>query len=456
MERHYKSKLRPLLCEPYAENIFCIRFTILVKYVSINEIHERQIIFMIILKWVASIAIAFIIGKLINKLKLPAILGWLITGIIVGPYAFSLISNELINTTWYGILIHVLECTVGIMIGTELVWRKIKNYGKALIITTLTQSLGTFALVSLIFGVVFYFSGIPVYLAFIFGGIALATAPAPALSIVNEFHTKGAVTKTLIPMAALDDMVGVAVFFTVISIIARHISGGSMKMYMIPVMIFLPLVIGAVAGIPTGFILKKSKNSGGSVLIIMAGVIVTSIIGILCNKYLMPSPVLNFMLMGMAFSASFANIISEEKLQEITDAFNPILGVAMIIVILNLGAPLDYHAILGAGIYTFIYIAARAAGKYFGARIGAKATGLDRNVQKYLGLTLLPHSGVSLVFTGIAVSTLAGSGDGCTQIIQGTIAAAAVINEIIAVIAAKKGFELAGEIPSKKNGRAVE
>lgn len=54
---------------------------------------------MIILKWIASIAIAFIIGKLINKLKLPAILGWLITGIIVGPYAFSLISNELINTT---------------------------------------------------------------------------------------------------------------------------------------------------------------------------------------------------------------------------------------------------------------------------------------------------------------------------------------------------------------------
>ena len=31
--------------------------------------------------------------------------------------------------------------------------------------------------------------------------------------------------------------------------------------------------------------------------------------------------------------------------------------------------------------------------------------------------------------------------------IQGTIAAAAVINEIIAVIMAKKGFELAGEIP---------
>lgn len=403
-----------------------------------------------ILKWLAAIAIAFVVGKLISKLRLPAILGWLITGIAVGPYAFGLISQELVDASWYETLIHVLECVVGIMIGTELVFGKIKSYGKALILTTLTQSLGTFALVTLVFGIVFYFTGVPIYLAFIFGGIALATAPAPALSIVNEFKTKGALTKTLIPMAALDDIVGVAVFFTVISIVARQVSGGAMELYMIPVMIFLPLIIGAAVGILTGFLLKKCKNEKLAVVLILVGVLATTAVGILCNNYLMPSPVLNFMLMGMAFSAAFANMITAEQLQKIAKAFNPILGVAMIVVILNLGAPLDYRAIFGAGIYTFIYIVVRAAGKYFGARLGAKATGLDKNVQKYLGLTLLPHSGVSLVFTGIAVSTLSGAADECTQIIRGTIAAAAVINEIIAVIAAKKGFELAGEINSDK------
>ena len=394
---------------------------------------------MTVIKWLISIGLAFIIGKLISKAKLPAILGWLITGIAVGPYALSLISDELIHTAWYETLIHILECIVGIMIGTELVFKKIKSCGKALMITTLTQSLGTFALVTLVFGIVFYFSEVPIYLAFIFGGIALATAPAPALSIVNEFKTKGPVTKTLIPMAALDDIVGVAVFFTVISIVARHISGGAMKIWMIPVMIFLPLIIGAAVGVPAGYLLKRCRNEKQSILVIIVGVLITSAIGIICNKYLMPSPVLNFMLMGMAFSAAFSNMIDEERLNIITKAFNPILG----------GAPLDYHAVFGAGIYTFIYIAVRAAGKYFGARLGAKATGLDINVQKYLGLTLLPHSGVSLVFTGIAVSTLSGSSDECTQIIRGTIAAAAVINEIIAVIAAKKGFESAGEIAAE-------
>lgn len=116
-----------------------------------------------------------------------------------------------------------------------------------------------------------------------------------------------------------------------------------------------------------------------------------------------PSPVLNFMLMGMAYSAVFSNMISEEQLKTLMVNFNPILGIAMIIVILNLGAPLDYHAIANAGLYTFIYIVARALGKYFGVVIGSKATKAEKTVQKYLGLTLLPHSGVSLVFTGIAV-----------------------------------------------------
>lgn len=68
------------------------------------------------------------------------------------------------------------------------------------------------------------------------------------------------------------------------------------------------------------------------------------------------------------------------------------------------------------------------------------------SVRKYLGFTLLPHSGVSLVFTGIAVSVLSGPAPECAALIQGTIAAAAVINEIIAVFMAKKGFEWAGEL----------
>ena len=106
-----------------------------------------------------------------------------------------------------------MECAVGLIIGTELVWTKLKKSGKAVIVTPLTQSLGTFFVVSAVFGVLFYFINVPLYLSLIIGGIALATAPAPALSIVREFNTNGPVTRCLIPMAALDEIIGCVIFF---------------------------------------------------------------------------------------------------------------------------------------------------------------------------------------------------------------------------------------------------
>ena len=399
-----------------------------------------------ILRLLIMVILALGIGKLVSKLKLPSILGWLITGMVFGPHAFAVMNQETLDAGWYQIVVHVLECAVGLMIGTELVWNKIKRSGKSIVITTLTQSLGTFFVVSLVFGVVFYLSDIPVYLAFIFGGIALATAPAPALSIVREFNTKGPVTGTLIPMAALDDIVGCIVFFTTIAIVAGNLSSGELPAYMIALVVILPLIIGAVTGFFAGMLLKREQNAFATMATLIGMILVTSAVGFVFNHFVMPSPVLNFMLMGMAFSAAFSNMVTEERLEQIMHGFNPILGIAMIIVILNLGAPLDYHLILGAGMFTAIYIIARAAGKYFGAYFGANVTKSPESVKKYLGLTLLPHSGVSLVFTGIAVSVLAGPAPDCAKIIQGTIAAAAVINEIIAVIAAKKGFEWAGEM----------
>lgn len=403
-----------------------------------------------VLRLLGGVILAFLLGKLVAKCKLPSILGWLIAGMILGPHGLALLDTPLLEAGWYECAVHILECAVGLMIGTELVWKKLKRSGRAILITTLIQSLGTFLVVSLVFCVVLYLSHLPLYLAFLFGGIALATAPAPALSIVREFKTQGPVTQTLIPMAALDDIVGCVVFFGIVAIVAGNLMGDSMPAYLIPLVVMLPLVVGVVTGLPAGFALRKERSPIQTLVLVVGFILLTAGLGFLANR-LMPAPVLNFMLMGMAFSATFSNLVSEERLEQIMGVFNPMLGVAMIVVILNLGAPLDYHLILGAGLFTAVYIIARAFGKYFGAFFGAAVTHSPKTVRNYLGLTLLPHSGVSLVFTGIAVSVLSGPAPECAQVIQGTIAAAAVINEILAVMIAKKGFEWAGEFHRELN-----
>ena len=383
---------------------------------------------------------------MLSKVKLPSILGWLIAGIVFGPYLAGVVTLDITNALWYKAAIKLFECFAGVMIGREIIFKKIASSGKQIIGITFVQSIGTFLVVSAAFLVVFLIADIPVYPAFVFGGIALATAPAPALSIVNEYHTSGPVTKTLIPLAAIDDIIGVIVFFTVISIVSGTSGAAAASPLAIAGMVLFPFDIGIFTGACAAFLLKRSKNNTMRLALLVVFLCVSVVCGLLIDKYLFYAFRLNYLLIGLAFSATVANIVPEKELTETLKLYSPLLNLSLVIVIVNLGMPLDYRLIAGAGLFTAIYILSRAAGKIGGAFLGGKLTKAEPAVTKYLGFTLLPHSGVSLVFTGIAVTTLTSVDSSLAAIVSGTIVAAAIINEIIAVIVAKFAFKLAGEI----------
>ncbi len=410
-----------------------------------------------ILRLFAIFCIAYVVGKLVSKIKLPAILGWLITGIVFGPYLIEIVSLQITDTVWYKIFIKVFECFAGVMIGREIVFKKIAKSGKKIIGITIVQALGTFIFVSLVFAITFAIAKLPLYLAFVFGGIALATAPAPALSIVNEYHTDGPVTKTLIPLAAIDDVIGVIVFFTTISIIGAVKGGQSVSALSTVGMIVLPFVIGIGFGALTGFVIRKIKNVILCFTVLMTGLACCIGVGIVIDYFVFGSFMLNYLLIGMSFASATANLIDECKLEKMMKIYAPILNLSLIIVIVNLGMPLDYRLIAGAGMFTVVYILSRAIGKVGCAYLGGKITKSDSRVTKWLGFTLLPHSGVSLIFTGIAVNTLTAIDPTLATAVSGTIVAAAIINEIIAVILAKIAFNKAGEIkPIKKVSEVSE
>ena len=56
-------------------------------------------------RWIAIIASAFLFGKLIQKIKLPAISGWLIAGMIFSPHAVGLLTEEVMSAEWYKITV---------------------------------------------------------------------------------------------------------------------------------------------------------------------------------------------------------------------------------------------------------------------------------------------------------------------------------------------------------------
>lgn len=295
----------------------------------------------------AIVCIAFVCGKLVSKVKLPAILGWLLAGIVFGPYLVGIVNLNITNALWYQVFIKFFECFAGVMIGREIIFKKIASSGRQIIGITFVQSIGTFLFVSVVFGIVFFITDIPIYLAFIFGGIALATAPAPALSIVNEYHTSGPVTKTLIPLAAIDDIIGVIVFFTVISIVNGMSGSSSTSLFVIVGMILLPFVIGIFAGVCSAFLMKQSKNNAQRLVLLLVFLCISALCGLWIDKYVFHSFSLNYLLIGMAFSATIANLIPEQELTDMLQLYNPVLNLSLVIVIVNLGMPLDYRLYQG-------------------------------------------------------------------------------------------------------------
>lgn len=111
-------------------------------------------------------------------------------------------------------------------------------------------------------------------------------------------------------------------------------------MYMIPVMIFLPIAVGAAVGFPTGLLLKKAGGKFPKLAVLLGGITVTMVLGWLLNTYVLSGVALNYTLMGVAFSAVFANMITAEQAEELNGYFSPVLGISLLAVIVDLGAPL--------------------------------------------------------------------------------------------------------------------
>ena len=94
-----------------------------------------------------------------------------------------------------------------------------------------------------------------------------------------------------------------------------------------------------------------------------------------------------------------------------------------------------------------VYIVTRSAGKILGAYGSCAMTGCEKNIQKYLGLTLLPQAGVAL---GMAI-TAASLSDGA--MVRNVVLFSVLVYELIAPTLTKNALFGAGEITPEEPAR---
>ena len=381
-----------------------------------------------------TIALAMIAGLLLTRVvklvKLPNVTGYLIAGLLIGPYCFRLISAEALDSL--DIITVAALGFIAFSIGSEFKKAHLKAIGAKILVITACEALGAVILVD----VVVIALGFPVPMALCLGAIAAATAPAATLLVVRQYRAKGELTSTLLPVVAMDDAIGLMAYALSVSI-AKMIQNGEafnvMATLVNPLLeIFLSLGAGALIGAIVALSNRFFQSKGNRLIISIAAVL----LGVgLAQQYN-----LSHLLLCMAIGATYVNL-RDDAIQtlEQADAWTPPLFLLFFVLS---GAELNISVLPSLGLIGAVYIVTRVVGKYLGAFVGCTISKTSPKIRKYLGLSLIPQAGVAIGIAQLVVKELPEYGAS----IQAVILCATLVYELVGPVITKYTLIKAGEI----------
>ncbi|MCR5184635.1 MAG: cation:proton antiporter [Bacilli bacterium] len=405
--------------------------------------------------------------RLMKLIKLPNVTGYIITGIIMGPFVFGLLFNNFSyeNIKESAIYTHVESIKwvstialgfIAFSIGTSFKLTVLKTVGKRVLVITCLEALlaSVFVVLALVVAHFIDETRVPWELVLTLGAIASATAPAATLMVIKQYNAKGPLVNTLLPVVALDDAAAL-ILFAILFQIALAIAGGNLSLYSMllkPLIeIFLSLLVGLAIGFLISFMNRFFKSRNNRLIWTIFSVF--SAVGV---YYLFKQPQLggfelSSLLMCMMAGAIYTNACKDSnKTLDVFDRFTA--PIYMMFFVIS-GASLDLTIFFNGNglivaIIALVYIVFRVIGKYLGALTGASITHCEPQVKKYLGFTLIPQAGVAIGLATTANYLFTANEE--TKEVGGLIIAivltSTLIYELIGPLVSKYALSKAGEI----------
>jgi Kef-type K+ transport system membrane component KefB len=378
------------------------------------------------------LAAGYIGAKLLRKIHFPAVTGYMLVGIVIGPQLLNIVPDTIMHLSQY-----VSEFVLGVIafsLGSNFTLKDIRRAGKAVFSISVLEAAGAWICVTVATIVYFALRKLPFHPAFVLGAAAAATAPAATVMVIREYRARGVVTDMLLRTVAIDDA-----WCLLISALAITVASSMHKgVFTIGIVALgtLEVLFSIIVGGLLGFALRF-----GSRFIQNIEQLMTVIIGfIMLIVGLAQALHLSSLLTAMAAGIVVANASKNSELY--FEGLRNIDSVLFLSFFVLVGANLEITLIPSIGVLGVVYIVVRVIGKYLGVRLGARIGHADTRVGKYLAWGLVPQAGVAL---GVALTakTLYPHYGG---IIFTTITATTVIYELIGPFCAKYGLQKAGEI----------
>jgi Kef-type K+ transport system membrane component KefB len=392
------------------------------------------------------VIVGFLFGEIASIIKLPKISGYIIAGILLIPELTHILPEGYADKT--SPLINIALSFITFSIGGSLSISKIRSSGKLILFSTLSEALFAYFFTCVFIFVWGYFIldqfsswNIALAVSLLLASLAAPTDPSATLAVRNEYHAKGAVSLTILGIAAFDDIMGI-ILYTLTFTVAKLLLGSdgasitdSLQELTINIggAILLGIAFGLVFNL---FVRLFQKEKEGALIVVITGML------LLCYgsaKLLQIDELLSTMTLGAVvvnFNVKQATIF--KIIERYTDEL-------IFVVFFTLsGLHLDISVLSSGILLIAIYIIGRGLGKYSGIFVATSILKAPSKIKKYTAGGLFPQGGI-VIGLALLLSKEEAFSKYSTLII-GIVIGAAVIHEIFGPLIAKYSLYKAGEI----------
>lgn len=376
----------------------------------------------------------FLMTRLTKLLKFPNVTGYILAGILLGPYVLKIIPASSVSQMDF--VTDIALAFIAFGVGKYFKLSTLKKSGPRVLVVTIFEALGAALFITLSMIFIFHLS---VPFSILLGAIGCATAPASTIMTIRQYKAKGEFVNTILQVVALDDAVALIAFSICAAVAQAMSAGGSVDAGVILFPVLMNLV-ALVLAVGFGFVLHKLVNVGRSKdhRLVLAVAFILLLTGF-CALFDI-SPLLSCMMLG----AAYINFSGNKQLFKQVNGFTP--PILLLFFVIS-GMKLNVPALATAGLIGVAYFFIRILGKYAGASLAGLLCKAPPAITRYLGLALIPQAGVSIGLAALGQRLLpAEMGTLLTTIILSS----AVLYEMIGPACAKASLFLAHAIPDRQ------
>lgn len=358
------------------------------------------------------IIFGLIFGFFCKKLKIPALIGMLFTGIILGPNVLNLIDSKTLNIS--SELRQIALIVILIKAGLSLDISDLKRIGKsAILLSFLPASFEILAY--FIFARIFF--KIRSVDALLMGSVLAAVSPAVVVPrMVKLIEEKRGVEKSIPQMilagASCDDIFVLVLFSSFLSM-AKGEDVSLVSLVNVPISIILGIIVGAIIGyilyIVFEFFYKKGdmiRNSTKLIIILAISFLLVAMENILKDKIAFSS-----LLAVIAMSCVFKIKANDEVSSRLSEKFGKLWIFAEVLLFVLVGAEVNIFYIRKLGFISIVMIFLALIIRSLGTLLSISTSNLNKKEKLFTVFSYMPKATVQAAIGAVPLANGLSSGE---------------------------------------------